>query len=106
MTRVLENPYDLHQLRDLSREGSRRVAGVVAVAWYELMGRGQDALEDDLARRVTGTRYGLADIAIELVGILGQDLLLEVSGDVSMLLADYEAIMAEEAREERDARTA
>jgi hypothetical protein len=104
--KIIEKPCDLHQLRELSREGSLRVAGVVAVPWHELVGRDRDALEEDLARRLTGSKYGLADTGIKLVGCLGQELLMEVSGDVSMLLEDYALIIAEEAREERDARTA
>lgn len=95
---ILEQPYDLHRLRDLSRDGFRRVAAVVAVAWHELVARDLESLEEQLARLVTGTRYGLADIGIELVGCLEQEL-LEVSGDVSMLLDDYDLIMAEEARD-------
>jgi hypothetical protein len=97
--KIIETPLDLAQLRTLSQDGRKRVAAVVAVAWHELPGRDQDQFEEDMARRVTGTRYGLADIGVELVGVLGQELLLKVSGDVSMLLEDYEAIMAAEAEE-------
>jgi hypothetical protein len=97
MTRILETPYTEDELRDLSKDGRERVAGVVAVAWHELLGRDQDRFEEEVSRRLTGSRYGLADLGIRLVGCLGQDMLLEASGDVSMLLGDYEAIMAEEA---------
>ena len=98
--KIIENPLDLFQLRDSSRDGSCRVTAVVAIPWHELVGRDQESLEEDVARKVTGSRYGLADIGIELVGCLGQELLLEVSGDVSMLLGDYHLIMAEEANDE------
>ncbi len=97
MTKIIEKPYDLDQLRTLSRNGEERVAGVVAVPWHQLVSWDQNRFEEQVARLVTGTRYGLADIGIKLVGVLGQDLLLEVSGDASLLLADYELIMAEEA---------
>jgi hypothetical protein len=104
--KIIERPYDESQLRELARDGERRIAGVVAVAWHDLPGWDQDRFEEELARRVTGTRYGLADIGIKLAGVLGQNLLLEVSGDVSMLLADYDLVMASEREEAGDARSA
>lgn len=104
--KVIEKPYDLGQLRDLSRDGSRRVSGVVAVAWHELPGLGREALEEHLARLVTGSRYGLDSVAVRLAGCVGQSLLLEVSGCVAMFIEDHDLIVAEEAREDADARVA
>jgi hypothetical protein len=57
----------------LSNDGERRITGVVAIAWHDLPGWDQDRFEEELARRVTGTKYGLADLAVKLVGVLGED---------------------------------
>lgn len=97
--KILEKPYDRFQLLSMSKDGTERTAGVLAVAWHELVGRDQDRLEEDLARRVTGSKYGLEDMGVRLVGCLGQDVFLEVSGLVGTLLDNYEEFMAEEAEE-------
>lgn len=104
--KVIEKPYDLGQLRDLSCGGTRRVCGVVAIAWHDLPGLGHEALEEYLSRLVTGSRYGLDSITIHLAGCVGQSLLVEVSGCVAMFIEDHDLIVAEEAREDADARVA
>jgi hypothetical protein len=98
--KIVEQPYSREQLEALSRGGKDRVAGVVAVPWHELLGREQDSFEEEAARRVTGSRCGLADVGIKLAGCLGQDVLLEVSGDVSLLLEQYDEMIAAEAAAE------
>ncbi len=102
--KIIEKPHDRDQLRSMSQDGRERVTSVVAIPWHELPNRDQDAFEKNLARRLTGTRYGLGNVGVRLVGVLGQDLLLEVSGDVSMLLEDYDLIMVAELEEAGDER--
>ena len=97
---IIDKPYDQFQLRALSKDGRERVAGVVAVAWHELLGREAEAFEEDMCRRLTGSRYGLEDLAVKLVGCLGQDVLLEGSGLVATFLENYDEWMASEQAEE------
>jgi hypothetical protein len=97
MTRILVQPYDLDQLRTLSGDGTRRVSGVVAVIWHQLVQHEPEQFEEMLCRLITGSKYGLADLDAKLVGCLNASLLLEVSGDVSLLLDNYDEMMAEEA---------
>jgi hypothetical protein len=96
MTRILGKPYDLDPLRSLSRDGQERITAVVAIPWHELPSHEAEAFEEDLCRRVTGSRYGLEDLAVKLVACLGDCVLLEVGGDVSLLLDNYHEMMAEE----------
>ena len=58
------------------------------------------AFEEEASLRLTGSRYGLDDLGVRLVGCLGQELLLEVSGDVSLLLENYHEMLAAEAMPE------
>jgi hypothetical protein len=99
MTRIMETPYTEDQLRALSKDGRERIAGVVAVAWHQLVGQDQDAFEEELTKKVTGSRYGLEDLGVKLVGCLGQDVFLEVSGLVGLLIENYAEWMADEAGE-------
>src|SRR5437879_5780264 len=99
MRNILCEPYDLDRLRTLSRDGQQRVSGIVAVVWHELVQHDENQFEEVVSRLVTGGRYGLADLDAKLVGCLGDRVLLEVSGDVSLLLDKYHEMMAEEAGE-------
>jgi hypothetical protein len=102
--RIIEKPYDQFDLRSLSNDGRERVAGVVAIAWSDLLGRDQDQFEEEMCRRLTGSKHGLEDVGVKLVGCLGQDVFLEISGLVGTLLDCYEEFMAEEAGEVSDER--
>lgn len=102
MTRILEKPYDLAELRALSGHGTRRVSGVVAVVWHQLVQHDPEQFEEMLCRLVTGSKYGLADLDARLVGCLNESLLLEVGGDVSLILENYPEMIAEEAEEGSD----
>ncbi|MDB5313176.1 MAG: hypothetical protein JWO38_7378 [Gemmataceae bacterium] len=94
---ILQQPYTREQLERLwaaSRDG--RVAAVVAVRWWWLLGQDEGSLEEALASQLTGCRVGLIDLTIRLVGSLGDDLLLEVEGDPADLLADYDRLIERE----------
>jgi hypothetical protein len=76
------------------------VAGTVAsLAEYLNVEPPSGRRPNEISRKVQPPDKGLADPGVKLVGCRGQDLLLEVSGDVSLLLGDYDLVMAEEARE-------
>lgn len=96
MTWILETPYTEDQLRRLSGDGPRRVSGVVAVVWHQLVQHEPEQFEEMLCRLVTGSKYGLADLDAKLVGCLGDNVLLEVGGDVSLLLDNYDGMLREE----------
>jgi hypothetical protein len=96
-TEILQRPLTREQLLAMSGKHNGRVRGVIAVAWHDLLGREQEAFEEECCRRVTGSRYGLVDLSIRVAGCLGDEILLEVGGDVTHLLADYDLAMAEEA---------
>jgi len=95
--KIMDQPFSKDQLQDLSRKHDGRVRGVIAVPWFDLLDRSQEPFEEEICRRVTGSRYGLIDLTIKVAGCLGDDILFEVGGDVTHLLADYETTMAEEA---------
>lgn len=99
-TEILQKPYTEEQLLALSRRHNGRVKGVLAFPWCDLVQHDEQWFEETACRRVAGSAVGLADMDVKVVGSLGDDVLLEVGGDVSMLLEQYDEMLAAEAMPE------
>jgi hypothetical protein len=89
----------LERLRDTSRDG--RVQAVVGLRWWVLLELDGDRLGEVLAAQVTGCRTGLGDIAVGLLGCVGDTLVFEVGGDPGEFLANYDQLMEREAADRR-----
>jgi hypothetical protein len=95
--KILDQPYTFEDLRTLSKDGTEPVGGVVSIPWVQLLQHDEDWFAGEAARRVTGSRVGLADVDAKAVGIIGDEILLLVSGDVSLLIENYAEMMTDEA---------
>jgi hypothetical protein len=99
-TEILTNPLTRDQLLAISWKHNGRVQGVLAFAWYDLVQHDQQWFDETSSCRITGSKYGLADIDARVVGCLRDEVFLEVSGDVSLLLENYDDMLAAEATPE------
>lgn len=99
-TEILQKPYTEEQLLALSRRYGGPVKGVLAFAWFDLVNNDPQWFDETSSYRITGSKYGLADMDAKVVGCLGNEVFLEISGDVSLLVENYADMIAAEATPE------
>jgi len=78
-TEIMRQPYSKDQLLALCKTHNGRVKGVIALRARPAR-REQATFEEEVCRRVTGSRYGLIDLTIRVAGSFGDDILFEVGG--------------------------